>query len=366
MKAHFERRRQKLRKLVKQADAQGMLVTDVINIRYLTGFTGSSGYLLVTPREAILFSDSRYSQQIEEECPGLDYEIRTAKQNQLSWIAKRIAKLKLTELAVEAHKLVKMTFDKLAAALSSTTTLVETEGLVEQLRMIKDAHELQIIRKAVRIAERSFEVTKARLTAEQTELQVAHDMEHQIRQFGGSRFAFDPIVGVGPRAALPHGHPTEMAMGEAPFVLIDWGAQYAHYASDLTRILVTGKISRKFERVYNTVLKAQLAAIHEMRPGKKLVDIDKTARSVIEAEGFGKRFGHGLGHGFGLEIHEMPSLSPHGNGTLQPGMVVTVEPGIYIPGWGGVRIEDDILITSDGHEVLSRLPKDLDQCYVQI
>jgi Xaa-Pro aminopeptidase len=185
---------------------------------------------------------------------------------------------------------------------------------------------------------------------------VADNLEHQMRLFGAKGASFPSIIAVGPRAALPHARPTNKRIGEADFVLIDWGADCL-YKSDLTRVLVTGKIPPKLERIYGVVLNAQLRGIEAIGPGVACQDVDTAARKVIEDAGFGKHFGHGLGHGIGLDIHEGPRLGQGQKQILQPGMVVTVEPGIYFPGWGGVRIEDDVLVTKTGHEVLTRVPK---------
>jgi Xaa-Pro aminopeptidase len=216
----------------------------------------------------------------------------------------------------------------------------------------------------VHIAEKAIAAVIATLTPDRNEKQVSADIEHEIRRFGGKGCSFEPIVGVGPRGALPHAPPTERQVGESDFVLIDWGARESLYVSDLTRIFVTGKISPKLERVYDVVLKAQRRAIESIQPGVRLDKVDTAARSVIEKAGWGKKFTHALGHGIGLEVHEAPRIGADQAQTLQAGMVVTVEPGIYLPGWGGVRIEDDILVTRDGHEVLSQVSKELEDCIV--
>jgi Xaa-Pro aminopeptidase len=198
-----------------------------------------------------------------------------------------------------------------------------------------------------------------------SELQAAHLLENSMRQFGATVASFPPIVAVGPRAALPHARPTSAMISESDFVLVDWGASAASgYKSDLTRILVTGKISPKLEKVYGVVLKAQQAAIRSLRAGARCSEIDSVARRVIENAGFGKHFTHGLGHGIGLDIHEGPRLSAASDSELKPGMIVTVEPGIYLEGWGGVRIEDDCLLTRDGCEVLTSVPRELRQATV--
>ncbi len=354
-------RRNRLRALVRKAGARYALVADVCNVTYLTGFTGDSSYLLLGPDDDLLISDSRYEIQLDEECPGLDREIRTSRINPADFTVQVLKKARPGTLALEAHKLTKAAWDQLVEALPSTS-VVATTGLVEELRAIKDESEIETIRQSIRISERAFEVIRAQLTPDQTELQIAHNLEHQIRQFGGSGCSFEPIVGVGSRGALPHGQPSSMRIGEAPFVLIDWGARYKSYASDLTRILVTGKIPAKLRRLYEVVLSAQRAAIARIRDGAEEVAVDRAARDVIHAARLGKRFGHGLGHGFGLQIHESPLVSPSATGMLRSGMVITIEPGVYLPGWGGIRIEDDVLVTASGCEVLSTLPRELDDC----
>ncbi len=365
MQANYSRRRERFRRLFRKTGADAALVTNEINVTYLTGFTGDSSYLWLDANRELLLSDSRYAVQLSEECPEVEPVIRDTRIDILELAARTVPKTGCRQLALETHHLTKFKYDRLTTAWPAITA-VPTSGLVEQLRAIKDKAELRTIQTAIDIAERAFQVIRAQLTFQQTERQIAHNLEHQIRAFGGSRCAFDPIVGVGPRGALPHGKPSRSTVADAPFLLLDWGAQYQGYASDLTRILVTAKISPKLRRVYNLVLKAQLAAIAKIRHGAKLAEVDRAARKTIEDGGFGKKFGHGLGHGFGLQIHESPFLTPTAAGVLKSGMVVTIEPGIYLPDWGGVRIEDDVLVTDEGHQMLTQLPKQLDQCVVDM
>jgi Xaa-Pro aminopeptidase len=240
--------------------------------------------------------------------------------------------------------------------------LVVTENLVERLRIVKDKDEVDATRVACEQARRAFDVVRASIRPNMTELDVAAELEYQARRFGAKCLSFPAIVAVGPRAALPHARPTSRRLSESDFTLLDWGVNSGLYMSDLTRVLVTGKISPKLRKIYAVVLKAQLAAIDAIRPGRTGEQIDRVARKVITRAGFGKAFGHGLGHGTGLEIHEAPRLAVGHKTKLRPGMIVTVEPGIYVPGWGGVRIEDDVLVTRDGHEVLSDVPKQLEDC----
>jgi Xaa-Pro aminopeptidase len=359
----YNQRRKRLRQSLRQSAIESALITDATNVTWLTGFTGDSTYLLLNPHGEMLISDSRYEVQLGEECPGLPCEIRTSRINLPEFTVQVLQKVRPRQLALEAHKLSKAAWDQLVDGIPSAAVVPATQ-LVEPLRAIKDKAEIAIIRESIRIAERAFAVIRNQLTGSQTELQIAHNLEHQIRQFGGTRCSFDPIVGVGPRGALPHGRPSRATVDQSSFLLIDWGAQFHGYASDLTRILVTGKISPKLRKVYNIVLQAQQAAIRLIRPGVPLADIDKAARGLIADAGFARRFGHGLGHGIGLQIHESPFISPVATGTLLAGMVVTVEPGVYLPDWGGIRIEDDVLVTADGCQVLTSLPRELDQCLV--
>ena len=359
----FAARREKLRKLLKKTGAEALLVTSVPNVTYLTGFTGDSSYLLVTQDDQILISDGRYATQIEEECPGLEMNIRRAGILIHQQVVKILRAAGISRLAIEAESMTVATRERIAEKLPKLE-IGATTGMVEHLRQVKDKEELALIRRAVRIAEKSFAVIRAGLRPEQTEKQIGDALEHQFRLFGGDGPAFPTIVAVGPRAALPHAKLTDRRVGDGDVLLVDWGAQWRLYKSDLTRVLVTGKISTKLRRVYEVVLSAQARAIAAIRPGVPTTEVDAAARSVIAEAGLDRRFNHGIGHGFGLEIHESPRMSGKNTATLKPGMVVTVEPGVYIPGWGGVRIEDDILVTRDGHEVLTSLPKQFEEMVV--
>jgi Xaa-Pro aminopeptidase len=357
----FAARRKKLRALVKDAKAEALLVTSFINVTYLTGFTGDDSYLLVTSDRETLITDPRYTTQLEEECPGLQLEIREPGITMLAGTTKAISSAKLGRLGIEGNSATVTLTESLARELPKVE-LVTTENLVEQLRIVKDTSEVEATRVACGQARRAYDVVRASLTTDMTELEVAAELEYQARRFGAKALSFPPIVAVGPRAALPHARPTNRKLGESDFALIDWGVNSGLYMSDLTRVIVTGKISPKLRKVYGVVLKAQLAAIDAIRPGRTCEQVDAVARRIITRAGFGKAFGHGLGHGTGLEIHEAPRLAIGQKAKLRPGMIVTVEPGIYVPGWGGVRIEDDVLVTRTGHEVLSDVPKQLEDC----
>jgi Xaa-Pro aminopeptidase len=357
-------RRDKLRTLVRQAGADAMLITSEVNVTYLTGFTGDSSYLLLLRDREIILSDARYEQDLERECPGVDLEIRRPPVKMHESVERVVGRAKPKKLAIEADSLSVSQFDQMANSLKAVE-LVKTSGLVEQLREIKDKDEIAEICASVHLAERAFSVVRAGLRPEQTEREVAHNLEHQIRAFDGKGCAFPPIVGVGPRAALPHGKPGQTTIGESGFVLIDWGAIGRLYHSDLTRVLVTGRIPPKLEAIYRVVLRAQQAAIDAIRPEAVMEDVDAAARKVIEDAGYGPKFGHSLGHGIGLVIHESPRLAQNEKRPLKPGMVVTVEPGIYLPDWGGVRLEDDVLVTRAGHEVLTSVAKEFEECVVE-
>ena len=364
MADRYEERRKKLLQAVR-GKADGILVSGVSNVTWLTGFTGDASCLLLTNSRAVLVSDSRFDTQIDEECPGVEKHIRDRLTPLLKACAEVSAESKLRRLAFEAGS-VTFADHQLLAEHATNIECIPTDGLVEELRAVKDAQEIEEIRKAARIAERGFVVLRATLEPDQTERQVAHDLEHAMRRFGGKGGSFPIIVAVGPRAALPHARPTDVRISEADFTLVDWGAEGPNgYRSDLTRIVVTGRVTAKLEKVYNVVLQAQRAGIEAVRPGARCCDVDAAARKVIQDAGYGKHFGHGLGHGVGLDIHELPRLRDGVDSTLKPGMIVTIEPGIYLPGWGGVRIEDDVLVTRNGHEVLTSVPKTLDDAVLR-
>ncbi|HUY33915.1 MAG TPA: Xaa-Pro peptidase family protein [Pirellulales bacterium] len=352
----FAARRSLALKLLRKPDAEALLVTNFTNVTYLTGFTGDDSFLLLGARDAIVISDTRYETQLQEECPELKVRIRDQGTKMLDSVADVVQSAKIRRLGVESDAMTLSVYQQLGDKLPKTS-LIATSALVESLREIKDKEEVAEIVKAARYAEKAFAVLRATLRGEQTEKEVADDLEHQLRLFGAQGSSFPPIVSVGAQAALPHARPTPRRIDSADFVLVDWGATARLYKSDLTRVLVTGRISPKLERVYGLVLTAQERAIAAIRAGVTGAEVDAVARQVIADAGYGKQFGHSLGHGIGLDIHEGPRLSSVNDQPLKAGMVVTVEPGIYLPGWGGVRIEDDVLVTKNGCEVLTRCGK---------
>ena len=357
----YGKRRSQLLRAAKKTNVETILISNETNVSYLTGFTGDSSYLLLGRDLQLLISDTRYTTQISEECADLDVYIRTNREEIAVSIGKVARKAKLARLGFESQSVTVAASEQMQSA-SKSLEFAPVSGLVEKLREIKDSVEIAELRAAVDQAQRGFQLLRSSILGRMTELEAAHDLEHAMRRFGGQGAAFDPIVAVGPRAALPHARPGNSLISDSDFTLIDWGSQSAGgYRSDLTRVLVTGRIFPKLEKIYGVVLKAQKKAIEAIRPGVACQGVDAVARKVIGDAGFGKRFGHGLGHGIGLDIHEGPRFSPISQSVLKPGMVVTVEPGIYLPGWGGVRIEDDVLVTKTGHEVLTSVPKEFDE-----
>ena len=360
---NFAKRRDRLRKKLRKHQVPGILITNPTNVGYLTGFSGEDSYLLVAGDEDLILSDERFTTQLEEECPDVELSIRGPGEKMIERLGTELARCKLGTLGFESNSVTVAQHRALDHA-TKKCDLVACDGWVEELRVIKDRGEVAKTRLACDQARRAFDVVRAGLTPDQTELEVAAELEYQARRLGGKCLSFPPIVATGARAALPHASPTNQRIGAADFTLIDWGVNEAQYVSDLTRILVTGKISPKLRKIYGVVLKAQMAAIDAIRPGISCEQVDQVARKIIAKAGYDKQFGHGLGHGTGLDVHEAPRLSRGQSEELKPGMIVTVEPGIYLPGWGGVRIEDDILVTKNGHEVLSSVPKELDDCLV--
>ena len=355
----FQARRDRLRKAFRKAGVDALLLSDFTNVTYLTGFTGDDSYLLVRRDGEIVLSDPRYTTQLGEECPGLDLQIRPPGVTMLQAVVRAVRSARIGRLGIEGDSMTVGLHNQLVKKLPKVE-IVATSGLVEKLRLIKDSEEVERLRRAVWQAEKAFAVLRSTLRPEMTEKEAADELEHQFRLFGAKDAAFPSIVAVGSRGALPHAVPTRKRIGDDDFVLVDWGANEGLYRSDLTRVLVVGKISPKFERIYRIVLEAQIRAIAAVRPGVLAHDVDNVARAFIAKAGFGRRFRHGLGHGLGMLVHEEPRLAVKNQTILRPGMVVTVEPGIYLPGWGGIRIEDDILVTRSGHEVLTHAPKRLE------
>jgi Xaa-Pro aminopeptidase len=353
----FLKRRDKIRHSVIKQRLDAVLISNPINVRYLTGFTGGDSYLIIGHSRDVLLSDTRFTIQVEEECSGLEAYFRSANEPLVQAVKHLLGKTTSGKLGVEARSITLTQYERIAQALPAWK-IVSTCNLVEELRQIKDADERKLIRKAIHCASQAFQSLKQFITPERSEIDIRNELEYQMRLYGADDKSFSSIIGTGARAALPHGSPSSQKLVGQSHLLIDWGAITNGYMSDLTRVMIFAKNYKKLRTIYETVLKAQEAAIRAIRPGKCCCEIDAIARSVISDAGYGKYFNHGLGHSFGLAIHESPRFVAGDHSILKSGMVMTVEPGIYLKDWGGVRIEDDILVTNTGCEILSDcLPK---------
>lgn len=329
-----------------------MLVTDLTNVRYLSGFTGTNGACICGPGVRVFLTDFRYTERAAAEVEG--WEPVTVEGDWLAAIAERLT----GRVGIEDDHMAVRSLVKLEEKLSEGVEAVPAGGAVESLRRVKDAEELVAIEAASRIADEVWQWSVERGLAGRSEREVARAAEARIRELGGDP-SFPAIVAAGPNGALPHAEPGERAIGRGELVVFDMGAQLDGYCSDGTRTYATGEPGEEARAVYATVLEAQLASLEAVRAGAKGEDVDAVARKVIGEAGHKEHFGHGLGHGVGLEVHEGPRLSPRSDDLLAAGEVVTVEPGIYLPGELGVRIEDFVVVTEDGYRNLSTLPKDL-------
>ena len=361
----YSKRCDRLFRQLREQKLPNLLVTSHHNVTYLTGFTGEDAFLFAQDGAVTILSDARYEEQLQQECPDLPVFIRNATTSMIEASATWLASNLVSSVCVESQSMTLAQWEILKEK-TKGASLSSCSGIVERLRERKDAFEIESIERAISIAERAFVSVQAMMTEGMTEKAVADELEYSIRKLGGSGSAFKTIVGVGARAALPHGRPSYQRMEEAPFVLIDWGAKKNGYLSDLTRIVLTdkppaNKPPAKLEKMYRAVLQAQMDAIAAIKPGVLMSQIDAVARKALEKAGLEKRFTHGLGHSFGLEIHESVRLGKGQERPLEAGMVVTVEPGVYIPGFGGVRIEDDVLVTDSGNQVLTSLAKQWDE-----
>jgi Xaa-Pro aminopeptidase len=332
------------------------LVTNHMDYHYFTGFTGEDSALLITPKRLCVISDGRFDQALNQECPWLPRAMRKGLLE--PEIGKVCRRFKLPSVAVQPDH---MTLEAHAAVgkAARPTRVVKAPPIVNRLRLCKDAAELKILQQAIKVAQDAFKATCRSIRPGQTEQQLAARLEYEMQKRGARGCAFPTIVAEGPNAALPHALPGSRKVKPGSAILFDWGAIYRFYRSDLTRMVFVGTIPPRIRRIYGIVLEAQQKAIAAIRPGQRMCDVDAVARRHIKKAGFGKYFGHGLGHGLGLDTHEAPSLSWRSKEKLEPGMVVTVEPGVYLPRVGGVRIEDDILVTPHGCRVLSSLSSDL-------
>lgn len=336
----------------------GLLVTSLANIRYLTGFSGSSALLLVTNRDVILVTDFRYQTQVASEVGDLAH-ISIEAQSLWTGLWQLLAALpNVAVLGFESGHLLHRDFQRLLES-GARWQWRPTADIVETLRERKDDGELALIEAANGIATRALDRTLREIQAGMSELQVAGILEKALRDEGSEGFPFPSIIASGPRAALPHARSSTRRLENGDFLLLDFGAETGGYCSDITRTVVIGHATAEQREVYDVVREANETAARRVRAGMTGRDADAIARDYIQQRGFGELFGHSLGHGVGLEVHEAPRLSRTAEGVLAEGAVVTIEPGIYRPGWGGVRIEDDVVLGLDGARVLTSFTREL-------
>lgn len=329
------------------------LITSPQNRFYLSGFTGSTATLVITAAKAWILTDSRYITQVKSECP--EFELVEVKGKYTDFI-----KTLLGEKAVVGFEGSDVTFDWYDQYSKALASYSFKRLDLSHLRDVKDAKEIEIMKKAGAIAIQALENTLPQVKAGMTEREAELILVTEMKRLGASKESFDTIVASGVRGALPHGHASDKVIQQGEFVTFDFGCIYQGYCSDVTRTVVIGTPKdTQLVEIYHIVKEAQQKAVDAIRPGLKGSDVDKVARDYITAKGYGKYFGHGTGHGLGILVHEYPNVSPAGDIVLAPGHVVTVEPGIYIEGLGGVRIEDDVLVTAKGHEVLNGFTKEL-------
>jgi Xaa-Pro aminopeptidase len=340
------------------AHVDALLVTSLPNVRYLTGFSGSSALLLVTTRDVVLITDFRYKTQAPDEVGDVARVIIEA-QSLWAGLWQQLGQVPGTPVVgFESAHVLHRDFQRLMEA-GSRWQWRPTLDLVETLRERKDADEVGQIEKAAGIATRALERTLAAVRVGMSELEVAGLLEHALRDEGSEGFPFPTIVAAGARSALPHARASSARVREGDLLLLDFGAELGGYCSDITRTVVVGRANDEQREMYEIVKVANEQAARDIRPGMSGRDADAIARGYIERRGFGDLFGHGLGHGVGLEVHEAPRLSRTAEAPLTPGSVVTIEPGVYRPGWGGVRIEDDVVLDASGPRILTQFTREL-------
>ena len=350
----------RLRERMDELEVDAFLVSSPANRRYVSGFTGSNGVLLITAGDALLLTDFRYIEQAKSESP--DFDVRRTRAGE-PWLPEAAAELSINKLGFEADDLTVARFSRLLKELDEADDapdirFEETAGVIEKIRAVKDADELDTLARAVQIADDALAHVRARIEPGMTERDIAWALHRRMRELGAEGPGFDTIVAAGPNGALPHHRAGDTPVRPGDGVVIDMGANLDGYRSDLTRTFVVGaEPSDRFREIYAIVLNAQLAAIDAAKPGMTGEELDDVARQVIADAGYGDEFGHGLGHGVGLAIHERPMVVPTSEDAIEDGMIFTIEPGIYLPGWGGVRIEDIVVMQDGAARPLTRSPK---------
>jgi Xaa-Pro aminopeptidase len=354
----FSERLAQVRQQISEKDLDALLISQTENRRYLSGFTGSEGYLLISLQRALLAADFRYTEQARSEAP--DFEVLQIKGKITEWLLGLISELGSARLAFEANDMPFATHQQLVKALRQEDNEIEllpTEALIEAQRATKEEEELIQLSKAAEIADRAFEHITGAIRPGMTEGEVAWQIERALRESGSEDLPFSVIVQSGPNAALPHLRPTDRVIEVGEPIVMDFGARVGGYCSDMTRTLCLGSTSEEFVKRYDLVLGAQLTALATLSPDMTGEEVDQLARTAIDQGGFGEAFGHGLGHGIGLVAHESPRLGQKSTDRLSENMVFTVEPGIYISGWGGIRIEDTVVLQHGRARPLTKAPK---------
>lgn len=347
-----------VRDLIAEREIDGMLISDPHNRRYLSGFIGTAGYLFITASDAVLATDFRYTEQAGGQATG--YEISRVQGRMSEWFPKLVSELGIKKLGFEADNLTVSSLKMFEDAIGESDTEVTFEsqtGVTSKTRAVKDASEIELLQKAIDIGDAAFEETASKLEVGMTEKEAAWEFEKAIRERGAESLSFDTIVATGPNAARPHHQTGDTLLKEGETIVFDCGATYEGYCSDLTRTVVLGESDSEIARIYNIVLEAQEAAIDKVESGITGGEADAIARQIINDAGYADNFGHSLGHGLGLQVHEEPNVGPRGTTPLEDGMPFTIEPGIYVPGWGGVRIEDVVVLENGKARVLSHAAK---------
>lgn len=341
----------------KELDA--LLISAPENRRYLSGFTGSAGYLFISSERAVLVTDSRYTEQATNQAP--DFQVMQVRGG-WDWLLEQLKETGVKRVGFESRDMTVATYNSLVGAVKddsalSQVSMIATAEMPEEGRVFKDQRELALLQRAIDASDAAMEAVCPNITTGMTEKEVAWRMEMAMRDFGADGISFDTIVASGPNGAMAHHRPSDRAIQAGEPIVIDMGAIAEGYCSDITRTVVVGEPDETFHKIYDIVLGAQLTAINTVRPGMTGEDCDDLSRAVIAEAGYGDNFGHSLGHGVGLAVHENPRVSPRSPDKLEPNMVFTVEPGIYLTGWGGIRIEDIVVLGDDGAKVLSKAGK---------
>ncbi len=354
-KSPFALRRERLLGLLEERKSTAAAFSHLPNVRYLSGFTGSNAVLLLTGRSATLFTDPRYELQAsgEADCP-----VKIVRGPLWPEVAKTVRRRKVTALALEAEHLAQAEFVRIAAMLGDSVSLADVSGLAERLRSVKDPLEIEAIRRSMDVCGKAYLQTLKKIKVGMTENAIAAELEYRMRRLGAEKPSFETIVACGERSALPHAQPTGARLEANRLLLIDMGACLDGYASDMTRVVHMGRASKATRRLYEAVLEAHLAALDLVRPGVTCSEVDGAARKTLKRLGYGQYFQHSTGHGLGLEIHEAPRIGRKIDDVIERNMVITIEPGAYLPGAGGVRIEDTVLVTERGAESLTKVPKE--------